>query len=544
MTPTGIATPNQDSHSGRRRLNHSRGGLPASRRTSSRRSASAPAGDTDAPSSSQADVQTATILSATERARRLDHVAGLFAPTLAGTAALVPFGASAGELLWMAASLFVAALAGAGCYRYPVAMMPLARASLDVVVPALGTGLFFLPNLLLGDASGLGAWALLAALAAALSTRTAGSLFMRRHARRRPIRLAVIGSAGLTRRVAAELAATSTTGFELVGYVAAGKQTDQQGPSADTNEARLLGALGEASQIAKDHRIDIFVLDEDAPQQQILRTIIDVCLDLPVRAIRFNALHEQLTGYVPIGTISATWYEYVIHPTYSARWRPLSKRCIDLLGGVIAGLFALPLIGVLAALVRLEDGGPAFYRQERTGERGRRFHIVKLRSMSVDAQGDSDPEWSGADDPRVTRVGRFLRTSHLDELPQIWNVIKGEMTLVGPRPEQPGLVEEMETEVPHYSRRLLVKPGLTGWAQVSCGYPNTLSGTAWKMAHDLYYLKRRSLTFDLLILVETVRTVLVGTRYDLEPPNKTFLLGATEERACPPQPTVQPVAAA
>ena len=140
------------------------------------------------------------------------------------------------------------------------------------------------------------------------------------------------------------------------------------------------------------------------------------------------------------------------------------------------------------------------YRQRRIGEGGREFEMVKLRSMRPGAQADG-AQWSSRDDDRVLPVGRVMRKLHIDELPQLWNVLRGEMTLVGPRPEQPELVAELERRFPHYERRSLVKPGITGWAQVRCGYAGTKEGSAWKLCHDLYYLKHRSLLADLMIIL-------------------------------------------
>jgi lipopolysaccharide/colanic/teichoic acid biosynthesis glycosyltransferase len=160
---------------------------------------------------------------------------------------------------------------------------------------------------------------------------------------------------------------------------------------------------------------------------------------------------------------------------------------------------------VCALLVR-RDGGPALFTQTRIGEGGRPLAVYKLRTMKTDAGLES--QWASPGDPRITRVGAVLRKMHLDELPQIVNVLRGEMSIVGPRPEQPEFVERLEGILPFYSRRHLIKPGITGWAQVRCGYAGSDVGSAWKLCHDLYYLKYRSTAFDLSILVETLRSVL------------------------------------
>jgi len=195
---------------------------------------------------------------------------------------------------------------------------------------------------------------------------------------------------------------------------------------------------------------------------------------------------------------------------------------LDLAIAVPLGILLLPLLLILMLVVKVSDGGPAFFRQRRVGEQGREFEIVKLRTMRTDATELAEmlPR-----DQLLTRVGRVLRKTHVDEIPQLWNVIRGDMTLVGPRPEQPALVEELARVVPYYERRSIVKPGMTGWAQVRCGYAGTPVGTAWKICHDLYYVKRRSILFDMLIVVQTLGAI--GDRADVElaTPAEDFILG-------------------
>jgi lipopolysaccharide/colanic/teichoic acid biosynthesis glycosyltransferase len=222
---------------------------------------------------------------------------------------------------------------------------------------------------------------------------------------------------------------------------------------------------------------------------------------------------------VPLRAINAAWFQWVMHPRYSPR-TPTSKRVLDL--AIVSALapVVLPLIGLLALLVKL-DGGPVFYRQVRIGESGRTFRMLKLRSMRVD---DGAPaRWTAADDDRITAVGRVLRRAHLDELPQLINVLKGDMSIVGPRPEQPSFVQSLESSVQFYSRRHVVRPGITGWAQVRVGYAGSDEGTFWKLSHDLYYLKHRSVTFDLLILGETLRMLFTDTHVPLESPLPGFV---------------------
>lgn len=184
------------------------------------------------------------------------------------------------------------------------------------------------------------------------------------------------------------------------------------------------------------------------------------------------------------------------------------RRGFDILVALTLLLFTLPVMLVTAALIALDGKGPIFYRQERSGLHRRGFQLYKFRSMVVDAEAGGTPRWATAGDPRVTRIGRWLRLTRIDELPQLLNVLRGDMSVVGPRPERPGFVEQLGGIIPHYHDRSSVKPGITGWAQVNYPYGASVEDARMKLAYDLYYVGRRSLFLDLLILVATVRVVL------------------------------------
>ncbi len=187
---------------------------------------------------------------------------------------------------------------------------------------------------------------------------------------------------------------------------------------------------------------------------------------------------------------------------------PYWQRAIDMLSGLGGLLVLLILLPVLAPLIYLESPGPIFYSQQRVGYRGRIFAMHKLRSMGVHAEQAGKPVWASASDARVTQVGRFLRATHLDELPQMLNIVRGEMSLIGPRPERPAYVAELEKINPLYRSRFLVKPGLTGWAQVKYGYGSSYHDELTKLQYDLYYIEHQSCSLDLLILIKTIVEVL------------------------------------
>ncbi len=226
----------------------------------------------------------------------------------------------------------------------------------------------------------------------------------------------------------------------------------------------------------------------------------------------------------------ANFYERLTGRVFSAELRPSQlvfadgyylssrtswcKRLLDIVGAAVGLILALPLMILTALAIKLDSKGPVIYSQERVGAFGHRFFMHKLRSMRLDAESDGVPKFAAEHDPRMTRVGRLIRRSRLDELPQLWNVLVGEMSLVGPRPERPAFVEQLEQQIPYFRQRLFVKPGVTGHAQVRCRYSAAIEDHQEKLEHDLFYIKNVSVWFDLSILVDTVKVVLlrVGSR--------------------------------
>ncbi len=190
--------------------------------------------------------------------------------------------------------------------------------------------------------------------------------------------------------------------------------------------------------------------------------------------------------------------------------RTIVKRIFDVMCALILIILALPVMFLTGALIVTENGFPVLYRQERVGLNGRLFKVIKFRSMRRDAEKDGKPVWASAADTRVTKVGKVIRKLRIDELPQLFSVLKGDMSLVGPRPERPFFVDQLTKEIPFYAVRHSVKPGVTGWAQVRYHYGATVEDSAEKLQYDLYYVKNHSLFLDLLVLFETVGVVLTG----------------------------------
>jgi len=221
-----------------------------------------------------------------------------------------------------------------------------------------------------------------------------------------------------------------------------------------------------------------------------------------VRVVRPHEFYERVMRRASLEDLDESWFLFD-RPLRARRTYAAIKRITDLLAGLLGSLLVCLIVPIIALLIRLDDGGPVFFRQERVGRGRRPFLIWKFRTMQVDAEADG-PVWAAPDDARVTRVGRLLRRTRLDELPQFLNVLKGDMALVGPRPERPQFVRILERAVPFYQRRHLMRPGITGWATVRFGYGDTVTDKWRSHEYDLYYLKHRSPLLDLEILARTV----------------------------------------
>jgi sugar transferase (PEP-CTERM system associated) len=228
-----------------------------------------------------------------------------------------------------------------------------------------------------------------------------------------------------------------------------------------------------------------------------------------VRVLDVSSYYERATGQVRLDSLRASWLIFG-EGFRQGTVRVVMKRLFDIVFSLLLLLLASPTMIITAVLIVLESGFPVLYRQERVGQGGRVFRVLKFRSMRTDAERDGKPRWAASNDDRVTRVGRVIRKLRIDELPQLFNVLKGDMSLVGPRPERPFFVDQLSGEIPFYAARHSVKPGVTGWAQVRYHYGSTVEDAVQKLQYDLYYVKNHSLFLDLVVLFETVGVVLTG----------------------------------
>ncbi|MFN8399209.1 MAG: sugar transferase [Anaerolineales bacterium] len=274
----------------------------------------------------------------------------------------------------------------------------------------------------------------------------------------------------------------------------------------------VLGDSEHLFDLIEDYRIsDVVVAINGEIKGETFQTILDV-QERGIEVTRMPILYEELTQRVPIEHLETDWVirsfvdQVRVHGLYE-----LLKRTMDILGGIVGTLIFLIFLPFIAIAIILETGFPIFYSQPRLGKGAQPFTILKFRTMKQNAEADGRPKVAEENDPRVTRIGAFLRKTRLDELPQFWTVLRGEMSLVGPRAERPELVAEYQKQIPYYRARLLVKPGLTGWAQINYGYVATVKETFVKLEYDLYYIKHRTLNLDFSIVLRTIGTVLRRT---------------------------------
>ena len=297
----------------------------------------------------------------------------------------------------------------------------------------------------------------------------------------------------------------SDPGAEIVGFYAGPNENDSVMPD---NQIISRGRTLTENAIALNVHEIVVALSERRGGSMPLRELLD-CKLSGIRVLDLASYFEKTLGQIRLDSLYAGWLIFG-DGFNQGRIRTLSKRIFDIVLSLILLILALPVMAATALLIVLESGFPVLYRQERVGLNGKLFEVIKFRSMRCDAEKDGKPVWAKSSDDRVTKVGRIIRKLRIDELPQLFSVFMGNMSLVGPRPERPFFVEQLTHEIPFYAVRHSVKPGITGWAQVCYHYGATVEDAAEKLQYDLYYVKNHSLSLDLLVLFETIGVVITG----------------------------------
>lgn len=313
-------------------------------------------------------------------------------------------------------------------------------------------------------------------------------------------RVLVLGTGPLARQIGGLITAGNQN-YVLSGYVDCTSETFDQ-TSAEI--PALAVQLYERVKNSRAHKIVISLSERRGifPLQEVL-----TCKFSGIEVVDAPSFYEQMTGKLLLENITPSWFIFSQGFRVTILLR-IMKRVVDIVCAALILLAFLPFLPFIVLLIKLDSPGPVLFRQQRVGAREKPFTIYKFRTMKADAEKGTGAVWASKDDPRVTKTGEFLRKSRIDEIPQLFNVLGGSMSLVGPRPERPEFVEKLKEIIPYYSSRHFVKPGVTGWAQVSYPYGASVDDAIEKLRYDLYYIKNLTLIFDLMIILETIKVVL------------------------------------
>jgi sugar transferase (PEP-CTERM system associated) len=361
-----------------------------------------------------------------------------------------------------------------------------------LALAALGTRY---PGLLPGN--GAAFWGFIILTFTLFCWRSAYSWIVQRPSLRE--RVYVLGTGDRAERLVTGLRERAALGLEVVGWTG-----DLAGELTRENVASHL--LGLAEHKNGVHRVIVAMPDRRGtlPVAELLNLRL-----AGVKVEEATSWLEKITGRIEVEQLYPSWLIFAEGFRFSTIFRMI-RRTVNFLVALAGLILSVPLLPFIILAVKLDSAGPVLYRQQRVGRGGKIFYCFKFRTMRVDAEADTGATWAADDDPRITRVGKFLRISRLDEIPQLWCVLKGDMHFVGPRPERPEFVEWLSKEIPYYGVRHVVRPGITGWAQVQYKYGNTLEDAREKLQYDLFYIKNASLGLDLLIMFQTIKIVMLG----------------------------------
>ena len=318
-------------------------------------------------------------------------------------------------------------------------------------------------------------------------------------------RILIVGSGPFAIEIARETLERKDAGYRVVGFV----DNDPALVGKSLINPKVIGLTSELSALVRSENIDRLVVAigdrrGQFPTQQLLKLSLSGDVSIEESA----SFYERLTGKVLLDMIRPSWLIFSSRGR-RARINEIARTAMHRTLAFAGAMLSLPIAVLTAILIKLESRGPALYKQERVGKNGRPFTLMKFRSMRVDAEKDG-PVWAKTGDDRMTRVGRIIRKIRVDEIPQFWNILRGDMNFVGPRPERPHFVATLAQEIPYYEQRHLIAPGLTGWAQINYPYGASIDDARQKLQYDLYYIKNQNLALDATIMFETIKTILFG----------------------------------
>ena len=313
----------------------------------------------------------------------------------------------------------------------------------------------------------------------------------------------VIGMKDEARELIEEIIRKPQLGFRISVIIHDGYQNHAHFPGV-----KILDSAVNMRRLVREHKITTVVTALDPHQSPELTKQLYECLSLRLQFFDLPRFYEQLTGKIPVTSIGRIWFLENLAEAEKTAYEHL-KRLLDAIFSAVVLLLFLPFAPLVALAIKLGNPGPVFFRQTRVGILGKPFRVVKFRSMIHGAE-ENGPQWAQKNDKRITRMGRLLRSTRIDEIPQLWNVLRGEMSLIGPRPERPEFVKHLQEIIPFYNERHLIKPGLTGWAQINFQYGASAGEALKKLQYDLYYVKNRSVPLDFGIMLKTAGIMLGG----------------------------------
>ncbi len=317
----------------------------------------------------------------------------------------------------------------------------------------------------------------------------------------------IIGTGDLAVEIGKRIFKDGYAGYKISGFIDENKNKKRIGQSLFN--PKIIGTFDDIYSIAREEDTSkIIVAMEDMrgrfPIEQLLKLRLD-----GIEVEDGISFYEKISGKIHVSHLKPAWL--IFSEGFNRRRIEISKRIIDILLSTTGLILASPIMLITTILIKLESPGPVLFRQERVGEGERVFTLLKFRSMKMDAESESGPVWANVNDNRVTRIGSIIRKARIDEIPQMINVLKGDMSFVGPRPERPHFIAMLVKQIPYYSLRHKVKPGITGWAQVRYPYGASVKDALEKLQYDIYYIKNMSVLYDLTIVLETIKTVIRGT---------------------------------
>ena len=318
-------------------------------------------------------------------------------------------------------------------------------------------------------------------------------------------KILIVGSGTFAVEVAREMLERPDAGYRIAGFV--GSDPELLGKSLIN--PRVIGLTSELAEVVRRESIDRIVVAMGERRGQLpTNELLQLSLGGTVNIEEGASFYERVTGRVSLNMIRPSWLIFSSRGR-QARIAGITRNIVHRIVALVGALFSLPIAIVTAILIKLDSRGPILYKQERVGKNGGAFMVMKFRSMRTDAE-KAGPVWATEDDDRTTRVGKIIRKLRIDEIPQFWNILRGEMDFVGPRPERPHFVSQLAEEIPYYEQRHLIAPGLTGWAQIKYPYGASIEDARQKLQYDLFYIKNQSLMLDAIILFETIKIILFG----------------------------------